>query len=360
MRAFSPSRYLAVALVLAALVALPSGCSPVQSDREADTQQPRTEDSALLDLDVGAGSVAEAADLVLPSVVNISVASGDGAQGSGVGSGIVIREDGHILTNDHVIRGADEIAVTIGGREVEARVVGRDPQSDLAVLSVEEQGLDVAEIGDPEQLQVGQWVIAVGSPFGLDKTVTAGVVSALERQTLQADQSGSVAAYTNLIQTDASINPGNSGGALATLSGRVIGVNTLIEARVGQSAGVGFAIPIDYAIDVANDLIDRGEVTHAYLGVSISSITPQIAEEFGLAVEEGAFIAEVAEGGPADDARIQSSDVIQAIGEVEIETAADVFGALRDLAPGDEVEVEFLRDGRRMRETVVLGQLPSR
>ncbi len=217
----------------------------------------------------------------MPSVVSVTiqqaVADFTGNQAfrkAGTGSGVIIRSDGHILTNYHVVEGADRVIVTVGLEDKEATVVGVDPSTDLAVLKIEGSGYPAVEAGSSKDLQVGQFVMAVGSPFGLEKTVTSGIISALQRsEQAQGQTPNDITTYTNLIQTDAAINPGNSGGALVDGQGRLVGINSLIQSPSGgvgaaQSAGIGFAIPVDFAIDIANQLISTGKATHSYIGIS--------------------------------------------------------------------------------------------
>src|SRR5574340_531662 len=238
-----------------------------------------------------------------PSVVSIAIeqtvtdpATGKSApQVAGICSGVIIRADGYILTNNHVVEGADALVVTIGVDQLPAKVVGQDPSSDLAVIKVDRTGLPAAELGKSADLKVGQPVVAIGSPFGFDRSVTSGIVSALGRTSFSQITQSAVTAYTSLIQTDAAINPGNSGGALADAKGRVVGINTLIESPAGQvgasqSAGIGFAIPIDYAKSIADELISTGKATHPLLGVSTATITPAIAQQYNLSVDSGAFV----------------------------------------------------------------------
>jgi S1-C subfamily serine protease len=275
---------------------------------------------------------------------------------TGNGSGIVIRSDGYILTNDHVVAGADNVDVDLGAKHVKARIVGRDPSTDLAVIKVAGSGMSAAAIGDPATLKPGQWVIAVGSPFGLDHTVTTGIISALSRDTLSPDAS-SAAAYTNLIQTDAAINPGNSGGALGTLSGEVVGVNSIVESPGGSSAGVGFAIPIDFAMSIAKQLIDTGHAVHPYIGVNVLGIDSHVAFELGLdaSVQSGALAQQVTPGGPADKAGIRQDDVITSIGGVPVISAATFWAAMRGQRIGATVPVTILRAGKTLTIRVRIG-----
>ncbi len=304
---------------------------------------------------------------VNPSVVNVAIeqqrynpyTGESGLAEAGNGSGVIIRSDGHILTNYHVIEGADRILVTVGLDDVVAKIVGVDPTTDLAVLKIEGGPFEAIEIGSSSDLAVGQFVVAIGSPFGLEKTVTGGIVSALGRSSL-AEGGQSISAYTNLIQTDAAINPGNSGGALVDAEGRLIGINTLIQApssSVGapQSAGIGFAIPVDFAIDVAGQLIKDGRALHAYMGVSTVTIDPSSASRFGLAVEHGALVQFVEPGSPADAAGIERGDILVVVDGREIGGSEDVFAAIRANRVGDTIEVEVVRADTRRTLDVTLG-----
>lgn len=287
-----------------------------------------------------------AAAKVLPSVVNIAVQL---PNGSGVGSGVIIRSDGYILTNNHVVSGATRVTVTLGTQDVSGSVVGADPISDIAVVHVDKTGLPAAALGNSASLQVGQTVIAIGSPFGLDRTVTSGIVSALHRSD-QASGSNGISSYTNLIQTDAAINPGNSGGALADLSGAVVGMNTLIQSPSGsfgaaQSAGIGFAIPIDFAKTIADMMIAGKPVTHPYFGVSSATITPTIARFYGLAVDSGAYVQDVAAGSPADKAGIRVNDIVTKFDGHDITSTEDLFAAVQATAAGTTVPVVVSRGG---------------
>jgi putative serine protease PepD len=239
-----------------------------------------------------------------------------------------------------------------------ATVVGTDPTSDLAVIRIAKTGLPAATLGSSANLQVGETVIAVGSPFGLDKTVTSGIVSALHRTNLTQGQSG-VTSYTNLIQTDAPINPGNSGGALADLSGAVVGINTLIYSPTGQlgtsqSAGIGFAIPIDFAKNIADQLVAGKKITHPYLGVSTATVDEAIAQYYGLPVSSGALVQQVSAGSPADAAGLAPGDIIVRIDDKAIATSEDVFAAVRAAAIGQKIQVEVARESRRLTMQVTL------
>jgi S1-C subfamily serine protease len=298
-------------------------------------------------------------------VVNVSISQtfstpqGDRPVTTGNGSGIIIRPDGYILTNDHVVAGSSQILVGLGMRQVRAKVVGEDRSTDLAVIKVDRTGLIPAEVGDPKALTRGQWVIAVGSPFGLERTVTAGIVSALNRSTVDPTGS-SPAAYTNLIQTDAAVNPGNSGGALATLDGKIVGVNSLAESPSGASAGVGLAIPFDFAMSIATQLISNGRAVHAYLGVSVIDLDAHVAESLGVkGATEGALVQSVVGRSPAQRAGMQRGDVIVALGGQTVTDSATLFAALRAQTIGKAVPVDIIRDGRRQTVRVVVGAGPT-
>jgi putative serine protease PepD len=299
---------------------------------------------------------AVAAKLV-PSVVNI-VVDLPGA-GSAIGSGVIIRSDGYVLTNNHVVEGAGKIVVRLGTTDYTATVVGTDPSSDLAVIKIAKTGLTAAALGSSADLQVGETVVAVGSPFGLDKTVTSGIVSALHRTNLQQGQSG-VTAYTNLIQTDAPINPGNSGGALADLSGAVVGINTLILSPSGQlgtsqSAGIGFAIPIDFAKNIADQLIAGKKITHPFMGVSTATVDQATAQSYNLPVTSGALVQQLVSGSPAASAGIKVGDIIVNIDQTPIATSEDVFTAVRSATVGQKIQVEVVRGSQHLTLAVKLG-----
>lgn len=317
---------------------------------------------------INAGSnmaeVSEAvASKVVPSVVNVTVrqAGFDPFTGQnysrdvGNGSGVIIRSDGHILTNYHVIEGADDIVVTVGVKDTPATVVGTDPSSDLAVLKIEGTGYPAIELGTSKDLKVGQYVMAVGSPFGLEKSVTVGIISALNRSSLVDDGQIDLTAYTNLIQTDAAINPGNSGGALVDATGKLVGINTLIQSTSGSSAGIGFAIPIDFAADIASQLITTGSATHPYIGVSTETVDQSIAAEFGLPVESGALVRFVQPDSPALAAGIERGDIIVKIADRDITSVEDVFAAVRSYKVGDTLPVEVVRSDTRRTFDVMLG-----
>jgi Do/DeqQ family serine protease len=268
------------------------------------------------------------------------------------GSGVIVDPAGYILTNNHVIENAQDITVRLSdSRKFRATLVGRDPKTDLAVLKVEASApLPTAELGDSERLRVGQWVVAIGNPFGLDRTVTVGIVSATARTRV------GVTTYENFIQTDASINPGNSGGPLLNLDGRVIGINTAIVAA-GQ--GIGFSIPINEARSVMGQLIARGKVVRGWLGAAIQDITDELATSFGVREREGVLVADVMKGGPGETAGLRPGDVIVQLGTTKIREVPDLQRRVADVAPGQSVEVDVMRDRTTHRLTVRVGEMPA-
>ncbi len=298
---------------------------------------------------------------VTPSVVNISIEKSvtnpftgqTGVQAVGNGSGVIIRPDGYVLTNNHVVEGADRILVSVGLENKPAKVIGTDAVTDIAVIKVDATGLTAADLGDSDTLVVGEQVIAVGSPFGLDHTVTSGIISALHR-------SDTGQTYTNLIQTDAAINPGNSGGALADSAGKVIGINTLIQTGgAAQSAGIGFAIPIKLASLVADQLIATGKATHAFLGVSMQTLDSQLAAQLKIKLQAGAVVQDVVKGSPADKAGIKKGDVITGVDGQPVQTSQDVISVMRLHKVGDTVKVEVNRGGKQMTVSATLSEAPA-
>ncbi|PWG65526.1 DegQ family serine endoprotease [Sediminicurvatus halobius] len=269
-----------------------------------------------------------------------------------LGSGVIVDAGaGYVLTNHHVVAEADEIRVGLqDGRELEATLIGSDPETDLAVLQVPAEGLTALPLGDSDRLRVGDYVMAIGNPFGLDHTVTTGVVSGLDR--VLPGNGG--ARLQSFIQTDASINPGNSGGALVSLRGELVGINTAILSRGGGNIGIGFAIPSNMAQRVMAQIIEYGEVRRGVLGVRVQDLTPEIAQAFGLEQGGGALVAQVAPGSAAARAGLESGDVITAVNGQAINNANDLANAIGLLRVGTEVEITFLRDGRERRVTAVV------
>ncbi len=270
---------------------------------------------------------------------------------SSLGSGFVISDDGYVLTNAHVVAEADQIIVKMEDRqEYEAEVVGTDKPSDVALLKIDAEGLDTVDLGDSEQLQVGQWVLAIGSPFGLEHTATQGIVSALNRN-LPNDT------YTPFIQTDVAVNPGNSGGPLFNGQGEVIGINSQIFSRSGGYMGLSFAVPINTAMDVVEQLKEHGRVERGYLGVNIQPIDRGLAESFSLDKPIGALISDTVPDGPAEQAGLKAGDVILAFDGEQVAEAADLPPMVGRTRAGESVEVEVLRDGERQTIEVEVGAL---
>ncbi len=302
-----------------------------------------------------------AAATVSRVVVNVSISQnfatpqGNQPVTTGNGSGIIIRQDGYILTNDHVVNGSNGLLVGLGMRQVPAKIVGEDPSTDLAVIKIARTGLAAAQAGSPRSLKRGQWVIAVGSPYGLERTVTTGIVSALNRSTV--DQNGATpAAYTNLIQTDAAINPGNSGGALATLDGKIVGVNSLTESPTGASAGIGLSIPFDFAMSIAEQLMKTGHAVHPYVGVGVIDLDQIVAATLGVkGVTQGALIQNVVTGSPGAKAGLKAGDVITSIGGQVVVDSATLFAALRAQSIGKTVPFGVVRGGKALTVQVTIG-----
>ena len=289
----------------------------------------------------------------LPSVVTVYCTF---PEGEGMGSGVIYDTDGNILTNNHVVEDAESISVSLNGESYDAELVGTDASSDLAVLHVDFGDTEVTpmEIGSSSDLQVGDWVMSVGSPFGLESSVSQGIVSALSRSTLLENATGNTL-YTNLIQTDATINPGNSGGALVNAEGKLVGICTLYSSDTESFAGIGYAIPSDYAVEVADKIIAGETVTHAYIGLSMQTVNPQNATRHGLSVDSGAYVVEVTEGGPAATAGIQVGDVITSIGGERISSADAAILAVRSHSIGETVQVTVMRGSEELTFDVTLG-----
>lgn len=271
----------------------------------------------------------------------------------GLGSGVVITRDGYIITNNHVVEGADEVKVSIGesSKRYDAKVIGADSLADIAVLKIEADGLSTVTFGDSDQLLVGDTVLALGNPFGLGPSVSRGIVSAVSRGNL------GIEAIEDFIQTDAAINPGNSGGALIDNAGRLIGINTAILSRSGGFAGVGFAIPINLVRASAEQIVNTGRVDRGFLGVAPQTITPELAAQFG--TDQGALIAEVTTGSPAEQAGLKSGDVVTKINNTEIREPRQLLLTVSQLAPGTTVQVHYLRDGKTNTATAKLARRPD-
>ncbi|MES9945142.1 MAG: DegQ family serine endoprotease [Candidatus Thiodiazotropha sp.] len=277
----------------------------------------------------------------------------------GQGSGFVfshqkglLSNKAYVMTNNHVVEGADRISVKFkDGREFQAEIKGRDPKSDIAVLEIKADNLPELTLGDSNRLDVGEWVLAFGNPFGLSHTMTAGIVSAKGRTGLGIND------YEDFIQTDAAINPGNSGGPLVNLDGEVVGINTAIFSRSGGYMGVGFAIPINMAKGIANQLLDKGEVTRGFLGIVIQSLTPELAESFGTGQQKGILVAEVNDDSPAHRAGLKQGDLIIKLGEQVVDDVGDFRNRISLTPPGSEVELEVIREGKSRVIKVTIGEL---
>jgi len=269
-----------------------------------------------------------------------------------LGSGFIISNDGYILTNAHVVNEADEVIVKLSDkREFKAKIIGFDRRTDVALLKIDATGLPKVTVGDPSQLKVGEWVAAIGSPFGLENTMTAGIVSAKGRALPQEN-------FVPFIQTDVAINPGNSGGPLFNLRGEVVGINSQIYSRSGGYMGLSFSIPIDVAIDVSNQLKANGKVTRGWLGIAIQEITKELADSFGMKNTNGALVAGVEKGGPAEKGDLQAGDVIVKFDGKPINASSDLPRAVGATKPGKDVAVDVLRKGASKTLTITVGEMP--
>jgi serine protease Do len=272
----------------------------------------------------------------------------------GQGSGFIVTPDGYILTNNHVVGEADKVTVQLeDGREFTAKVIGADPRSDVAVIKIDADRLPVLPLGDSDALAVGDWVLAVGNPFGLSHTITAGIVSAKGRSSV------GIADYENFIQTDAAINPGNSGGPLVDLDGKAVGMNTAIFSRSGGYMGIGFAIPINMVVSIRDQLIEHGSVTRGYLGVTIQDLTPELARGFGMEGQKGALVAAVSEGSPAEKAGLKRGDVIVEFAGKPVTDIGDFRNRVAMMAPGTREKITVVRLGKRQSLEVGIGKLPE-
>jgi serine protease Do len=269
----------------------------------------------------------------------------------GVGSGFILSPDGFIMTNAHVVDGADEVTVTLTDkREFKARIVGVDRRTDVAVVKIDATGLPAVKIGDVNRLRVGEWVMAIGSPFGLDNTVTAGIVSAKQRDTGD---------FLSFIQTDVAINPGNSGGPLLNLRGEVVGINSQIYSRTGGSVGISFAIPIDDAMRVADQLRANGRVIRGRIGVDIRPVTKEVAESIGLGKERGAFIRSVEKDGPADKAGVEAGDIVLRVDGKPVERTSDLQKLIFGIRPGTRTTLQVFRNGQTRDIAVTVGEFEA-
>lgn len=305
-------------------------------------------------------NLAEAvANKCLPSVVAINVyTNSNGSMTlSSLGSGVILSDDGYVITNHHVIDGAAQIKVTANGQEYEADKIGEDSSSDIAVIKLKgANGLRAIELADSDKVKVGAWVMSIGSPFGLEQSVATGIVSATSRsQVVSSQTDGSTKVYPNLIQTDAAINPGNSGGALVDKNGRLLGINALIESDSGNYSGVGFAIPVNYAVDLSKQIIDGKKPSHAQLGITMTNVTANNAQQYGWSVKEGAYVSGVTNGGSAERAGIKVGDIITKCEDDKISTTSDLLLSVRKHNPGDTIEITLNRAGEEITVKAVLG-----
>jgi S1-C subfamily serine protease len=344
-------RALVLLLVAGAAAA---GCSADDGGDEEAVQTATTVEAAPAGSSDGGedvfGRIPEIVREVAPSVV--AVLRADGGQGSGV----IWDEAGIVVTNDHVVQGASEIEVAFatGAREP-ARVRATDPRTDLAVLEVDRDGLPAAEFAD-QLPEVGELAVALGNPLGFENTVTAGIVSGLHRA---IPSGGQTPALVDLLQTDAAISPGNSGGALVDAEGRVIGINVAYIPPQARAVSIGFAIPAPEVVDVVTQLLEEGEVEHAFLGVRPAPLTPQIAERFGIDTDEGVLVISVVPGSGAAGAGVEAGDVLLAVDDEPMRQVEDLLSLLREHAPGDRVELTILRDGDERTIPVTLTDRPE-
>jgi serine protease Do len=339
--------------------------------------------AALTEMSEGLADVAGA---VIPSVVNISTTKtvkqenpmypffedpffrrffGQGQpEGGGryqefkersLGSGVIVSRDGYIVTNNHVVEGADEIKVTLSDkRDFKGKVVGSDPRSDVAVIRIEAKGLPAVAWADSDKLRPGEMVMAVGSPFGLSRTVTAGIISAVGRANI------GIADYEDFIQTDAAINPGNSGGALVNMKGELVGISTAIFSKSGGYQGIGFAVPSNMVRQVMDSLIKTGKVVRGWLGVSVQDLTPQLARRFGVGEAGGALVSEVMKGSPAEKAGLKPGDVVVAVNGKNVTDSGHLRNTIATVKVGAKVTLDIIRDKKKVPVEVLIGELPKK
>ena len=357
----SGSYALIVALILAVVLA---GCSDngAQNKKGNVADKPAKAASRV----PGDEPVARVASQVEPSVVQVNVRAiqttplGDQQQ-EGLGSGVIYRKDGYIVTNNHVVQGASDVNIAFAdGSTEKGKVVGEDKATDLAVVKVNRQDLPAAKFSNTDSLVPGQLAVAIGSPSGYQSTVTSGVISGLNREIPQQLTRGQQNSMVDLIQTDAAISPGNSGGALADRAGEIVGINVayLPPAETGAE-NIGFAIPSDTAISVADQLIENGKATQPYIGIKLADLTPETAKQFNLNVDSGVVVAGVERGYAAANAGIQQKDIITKIDGTSIENSGDLLGALREYRPGDKIKLTVVRNGNEKTVDVTLDERPA-
>lgn len=330
--------------------------APVVTQPSAPMEGPAAAGPDLPTVDRTRDIIPQVAELVTPSVLRIDVRGGS-LQGQGLGSGVIYRADGYILTNHHVIDGAGEVAVTLAnGDRVPAEVVGSDPLADLAVLRIQRTGLPTIRIRpESEPLRVGETVVAIGSPFGLDATVTAGIVSALNRD---LDIPGGGGTIPAVVQTDAAINPGNSGGALVDLEGQLVGINTAIVSRSGRNEGIGFAVSTPQVVSSAEQLLSQGFVRYPLLGIMGTDVSQDVAAAFGLPDRRGAVVQTVTDDSAADRAGLLPGDVIVSVDGADLRSMSELVAEVRRRLPGDVVRLGIVREGSRIQLLVTLGERP--
>lgn len=319
------------------------------------------EDSSLAS-QVAAKAVPSIASITVSRSGEGTVSAVNGSDSGSIGSGVLLDKDGNILTNYHVVEYADgndgyAITAKIGDKSYEAKIVGKDASSDLAVIKIDagDDELTPIEVGSSDKLSVGDWVMSIGSPFGNEQSVSTGIVSAKSRDITMSGSDGSTSFYCDMIQTDAAINPGNSGGALVNEKGELVGINSIIESSSSSSAGVGFAIPSDYAIDVANTIISGKEVEHPRIGATVGTVTPQMSKRLGLGNGAyGAYVNDVTKDSPADKAGIKKGDVITKIDGEQVDAATSLITSIRNHKVGDKVMLTILRDGKEQEIEVEL------
>jgi len=272
----------------------------------------------------------------------------------GLGTGVIVSEDGYILTNNHVVREADEVTVKLSDeREYKAEIIGTDEKTDLAVIKIDSKDLHSAKLGDSDEVKIGEWVVAAGNPFGLSHTITTGIVSAKGRANV------GIVDYEDFIQTDAAINPGNSGGPLVNLRGEVVGINTAIFSKSGGYMGIGFAIPVNMAKSIMDSLIESGEVVRGWLGVAIQNLDEGLAESFDYKGTDGVLVGDVTDGGPAEKAGLQQGDIIVRFNKKDVENVHQLRSTVAATKPGEKVPVEIFRSGKPMTITVEIGELET-
>lgn len=369
---FAQTITIAFGLYLVVATVRPEWLQRMQPARRIDTGPAPVLQAAAISKPTGA-SFRDAAGRAMPSVVSIFSSKapsktqaakqqqlrrffGDGApdpQSASLGSGVIVSPDGYILTNNHVIDDADDIEVGLAdGRTVPAKIVGTDPETDLAVIRIAERKLPVMLLGHPEQAKVGDVVLAIGNPFGVGQTVTMGIISAVGRNNLHINH------FENFIQTDAAINFGNSGGALVDTSGNLLGINSAIYSQTGGSVGIGFAIPVTTAKSVLDEIVAHGQVVRGWIGIESQDITPELADSFGLSQKSGAIIAGVVRGSPAERAGMKPGDILSNVDGKDVASTTEMLNLIAQLAPGGTTRMTVIRKNRSATLDVKVGKRP--